>query len=480
MILDSSLKKDTIIYGLATLSERVVSFLLLPLLTKTLSQELYGIWTQMIVTISLLLNIVLIGAPSAIVKFLSGMKDRVRMSKIFHVLLTLSLINILIVIIFFYIFAPSLSILMFGNVYLYKFVYLFSFFLLVEALFELFTALIRTCRKIKLLSLYYILKHVLRVTLLAIFILVFHTDFFTAIFFVIIFQLFLIILIYIKDIFKELGLYVSFYNIDLKRILNFSLPLIPYTLMFWSNNFVDRYFILHILNIKEVSVYAVSYSFAAIIGIFYSILGFTMYPYMAKAWNEGNKRKVIRILERGFEYYFLFAFPTLIFLTILNRPLIKIFTTDAYISSAKLILWIGMGIIMLGIYQLTIYPILLMEKTLLNLKILGMAMVVNIILNALLIPHIGILGASISTFISNCILAILTIKIGRKYLPYSFNIKNLLKIGFTTIEIALLLFWITKFIDISTVSGLVWTSLWGIVFYIIMIKWNEKIITKIL
>ena len=66
----SSLKNDTLFYGVAVLAERLIGLLIISLLTKTLSQEFYGIWTQMIVTTGLLSPIVLMGFYSAAVRFL--------------------------------------------------------------------------------------------------------------------------------------------------------------------------------------------------------------------------------------------------------------------------------------------------------------------------------------------------------------------------------------------------------------------------
>jgi O-antigen/teichoic acid export membrane protein len=46
---------------------------LIPILTKTLGASGYGIWAQIIVTISLITPIVMLGLPSAMVRFLAVM-----------------------------------------------------------------------------------------------------------------------------------------------------------------------------------------------------------------------------------------------------------------------------------------------------------------------------------------------------------------------------------------------------------------------
>ena len=48
----------------------------LPILTKSLGPESYGIWTQLSVTLTLVASIVILGLPHALVRFLAAEKDK--------------------------------------------------------------------------------------------------------------------------------------------------------------------------------------------------------------------------------------------------------------------------------------------------------------------------------------------------------------------------------------------------------------------
>ena len=229
----------------------------------------------------------------------------------------------------------------------------------------------------------------------------------------------------------------------------FSLPLVPYSIMIWGNNFIDRYFILHFLDINMVSIYAVSYSLSAIVGIFYSILGFTLYPHIAKLWNIGDKTAVAEILSKGNEYFLFFAIPFVAILTILNGPIIKLFSTAEYLSGWQVIFWLSSGIVMFGLYQLNIYIILLADKTILNMIMAALSLLTNVILNIILIPKLGILGAAFSTFLTNSILAFWTITAGKKFLAYTFQWRSIAKITGATVLMSLPIAATVQYIDIS-------------------------------
>lgn len=409
MLTNNSLKKDTILYGVSTLLERVVSFLILPLLTKVLSQDLYVVWSQFIITLSLLSNIALLGLHTAAVRFLAGKIEKVKASSIFHGMLGLVILNSFICIFISLKWSSGLSRLMFADEKFSEFVVLFALFLSCEALFEIMAASLRAQKEILLLSVYYFLKNGLRVIILAIALLPFHLSLSSAITFIIIVQFGLVAFIYINNILRRLGFSFSFTSIPWSAIMSFSLPLIPYGILIWGNNFVDRYLVLHMININEVGKYAVSYSLAAIIGITYSILGYTLYPHLADLWNRHQISGVAETLRKANKYYLFFSIPLVAVISIYSGLLIKFLSTTQYLAGWQTVFWLAMGILFFGIYQLNMYITLLKNDTFFNVKISLVSLVANIILNIFLIPKLGILGAAVATFLSNSLLVFFTI-----------------------------------------------------------------------
>jgi O-antigen/teichoic acid export membrane protein len=451
----SSLRNDTLFYGVSTLSERVISFLLLPLLTKSIAQELYGVWSQIIITAALVSNIILMGFHTAVVRFLPGRENNRGSSEIFHGMMAIVLLNSFIVILIAFLFASPLSHLIFSDVRYSNFIPLLGFFLVSETLFELVAAFLRARKSIQLVSLYYFMKAAVRIGLLAIGILIFRLELYQAITVVVSAQLILILFIYVKDILKKVGLRISVLDIPWGKIMFFSLPLVPYGILIWANNFVDRYFILHILDITQVSIYAVAYSLAAIAGLSYSVLGYTLYPYLTRLWNAGDKIGAAETLHKVTEYYLFCTIPVITLLANLGAPFVRIFAKSEYISNWQVVFFLGAGIGSFGLYQLNLYIILLANKTLLNLKVTAICLFVNVIFNTMLIPMIGILGAAIATFLSNSILAFWIIRKGKKYLPYVFPWRTMIKIVVATSIMMLVLLMTGRYVEIRSLGMLI-------------------------
>lgn len=463
---DASLRRDTLFYGVATGAERVVSFLLLPLLTKSLPQELYGVWSQVIVSAGLSSSVVLLGLHTAAVRFLAGRADTRDASAIAHGMLGIVLVTSLIAAALTVLFAVPLSRLVFGDVRFADFARWLGVVWAVEALFELTAGVLRARRAIRTVSVYYFVKNVMRVGALAVALLVLRLDLLRALVWMILLQLVLVGFVYGRDILKVVGWPRDVRDAPWKAILSFSLPLVPYSVLIWGNNFLDRYLLLHLLGIGQVSVYAVAYSLAAIGGLVYAVLGFVLYPYLADRWNQDDRRGAGEVLHRATQHYVTLLVPFVAMLTILGASITRVVATGAYLSSWSVLGLLGIGIGLFGFYQLNLYSTLLAGRMLANFGIVLVSIASNLALNVGLIPPLGLLGAAIATVVSNGILAFSTMALGRRSLPYVFPWRGLARVLLATVTMSLFLLAATSVLDVDRLWMLVLTVTLGVAIYV--------------
>ena len=88
--------RDTIFIGIATLLQFLIGLVQLPLLTKTLGAHDYGIWSQVNVTIGLILPLTSLGLGSAMVRFLAAEKNKGEIQNQFYsVVSVLFMVNLI-------------------------------------------------------------------------------------------------------------------------------------------------------------------------------------------------------------------------------------------------------------------------------------------------------------------------------------------------------------------------------------------------
>lgn len=467
------LRQNTLIYGAAVGIERVFSLLIIPILTKTLPQELYGIWTQIIITSSFIVPLLLLRMDTGLINFFAGL-DKSEKSRALHSILWIFTINCLVLLAISVLCGQGLSNLMFGSSSFEGYVLLFSTFLIGDALVELLFAYLRAEERIDALSAYYLVKYLGRVLILLLCLGYLHVSFQVTLTAVVFWQLLFGIVLYVGHINKNLRPKMLLAGGELRhrwaQLLTFSLPLIPVGVFIWLNIFASRYFIIHMLGLPAVSVYAAAYSISgSVIGLVYAILGFTLYPKLASHWNRSAFQEVSNLLPRVISFYLFLAIPAVAAFTILSEPLTRVLATRNYVCHWSLTFTLAASIALFGLYQLYFYVVLLGKKTLSGLLCAATASIVNIGINFFLIPAAGLLGAALAACFSNGIMAAWTYIEAYRTLPFGFFGKDLLKILAATLAMCIGMLAFSQWVTLRDVWQLVSLILIGGILYLSVI-----------
>lgn len=422
---------QTLIYSVSILIERIASMFLLPVLTKYLSPAMYGVWSQIVVSIGLMAPIATVGFGTAIVNFLSGTKGELKRT-LFMGSFLIVLGNLLIMCVVGWAFSDQISDIIFGSKEYGFFAKVFLLMLAADTVYQILTSYLRANEKIILLSKYMIFKNASRVTIFLLAFYFFSLNFKAAIIGLLSFQILLVVYIYLKDIANndKLVWADSRFKKKFREMLFFALPLLPYAALVWLNNFIDRYMVLYFLDIDHLAVYSASYSIAAIVGIFYSILGFTLYPYIASIWNreDGNMEAVSKALLGGVSYYLFCSVPLVLLFTIYHKEIVLILTSSSYVTRWMVIFWLSSGILLFGLYSIYLYVLLLQKKIKTILIVLSVSVVAKVLVNLITIPSYGIGGAAFSTVVANLILVAVVAFMVKRVIKHIFSIRGLLRI----------------------------------------------------
>jgi O-antigen/teichoic acid export membrane protein len=161
--------------------------------------------------------------------------------------------------------------------------------------------------------------------------------------------------------------------------------------------------------------------------MFVGSFGYTWGPYF---FNE------VKMDREGFKILFPKIAKVWIFLVILlalacsvfSKEMILLFTTTQFLKTYKIVPIFYIGYLFAFVYN---FPnaVLLFEKKTKILPFIGIASAfVTVILNFLLIPKFGLLGAAFVHLISTAIICILGIICAQKYYKLNYNLKSMLLI----------------------------------------------------
>lgn len=430
---DNSTKftKDILWVGLSQVLIYLFGFLIIPVLTKNFGTEIYGLWAQIGVTVGLLNPILTLHLGTATVRYLSAENKREKLSQSFSNMFWLIVLIVFITIAIGFLFKTSLSIELFKDSGYIGFIVLTFIWAGTGAIFAYLTGYLRSKGEIKELSLINILYFAFKFIFLVILVLLGFSLEFVIIIQIIVEIIFIILLF--SSITKKIGF--NWPNtVNLKKYLAFSIPQIPSGALLWIINSSDRYFITSYLGLSQTGIYSAAYSIGSVIGIFYIPTSFVIFPVISRYWEKNEIISVRMHLEYSTKLFLFFGIPSSVGIYILSTPLLQIFTTSEFlVGGGTLTFLIALSTIFLGIYQINLYLICLIEKTKFMPFIVGLSAFINIVLNIILIPQIGIMGAAISTVLSYAILALITLIWAEKRVNCSFDFVFLLKISLSSI-----------------------------------------------
>ncbi|MEM9290213.1 MAG: lipopolysaccharide biosynthesis protein [Acidobacteriota bacterium] len=187
---------------------------------------------------------------------------------------------------------------------------------------------------------------------------------------------------------------------ELRRLLALSAPLVPYMLAIWVINYVDRFVILDQLGLAQVGVYAAAYMLGNLAQFVVGPVNVVLYPLLAARWSVGEKASVARLTADTARIYVALSVPLLLALVVAAPPLLVLLTgNDSFRVAPTLVFMIAAGVLLSGLDQLFRNVLILAERTRWFFPLTAPLAVANLLLNLWWVPRFGLSGAAAATLL---------------------------------------------------------------------------------
>ncbi|MBP3841966.1 MAG: oligosaccharide flippase family protein [Bacilli bacterium] len=399
------LLKNTIVLSIGNFGSKLISFFLVPLYTNIFTTAEYGTIDLITILTTVIVPLITLNISESVMRY--SMDKNSDKDKILSVGNVILLVSILICMISF----PILSVISYTSQYalllvIYMMTFISSSIYLCfirgkEQLFDYSIISIVQTLIIAILNIYFliVLKIGIKGYIIAYIIAYLITTFLC------------IIRGKIIPSFKKLSLDKKL----AKDMIKYSVILIPNSLMWWIMNSLDRIMVTSMISIEANGVYTVSYKLPTIIITLTSIFN---QAWMFSAVKEKDSADKETYSNSIFTALFNIVITISLFLLLILKPLMKI-----YVGKAFFLAWEYTPALIIGTVFLTLGTFISNEYTAHKdsigfLKSSTIGALINLILNFLLIPIIGVMGAAIATCISYICVYIFRIFDTRKYLKY--------------------------------------------------------------
>ena len=409
----SYLAKNTMLFTISSFGSKILVFLLVPLYTSILSTADYGIADTITTTASLLIYVFTLNIQDAVLRFAIDRGDNPEQCLAFG-LRVLGIGSI--------IFGILLAVFSLINPlnwagFIYLFLFLQFFFV---ALYHIYSYYLRAVDKVKEVAISGIIVTVVTIA--------------CNIFFLLFVKLgligYLISMVagsFAASIYCNIIIGYSptkLLSISVEKeirvsMLAYSIPLIFNGVAWWMNNSIDKYFVIGMLGQAQNGVLAVSYKIPTIMTVFHTIF--------FQAWNLSAIKEFDPDDKDGFfaKTYTLYNAVLVLIcggLILLNIPIAKIlFAKDFFVA------WNYSSVLLLSIVFSALAGFVGSVFTAVkDSKIFAVSTVTtavaNCILNWIMIPMWGVMGAVIATCISFCMIWLIRLICSRKYIKWRINL----------------------------------------------------------
>tara|TARA_B110000967_G_scaffold149149_1_gene152857 strand:+ start:2468 stop:3724 length:1257 start_codon:yes stop_codon:yes gene_type:complete len=410
--------KSSIIYLGSSILNKAIPFLLLPILTKYLSPEEYGVLSIFQLMISFFTAFVGMAIHTNVSKnFFKYSKNQTSLM-IGNILMILSLTTLIYFII------------TLGVSFCYQKIFsvpsnwvviipLLSFMFMINTIN---LTILRNQEKAVLFGVYEVANTAVNMGVTILLLLMYHYGWYARAGGVIVaYTLFFIIsLLHMR---KNGFIILQYDRKEVRKILKLSIPLIPHVVGGIIITLSDRFFIERMVSLEMVGIYSVGYMFGMVVILFTDAFLKAWSPWFYKMLSDADYTKKLKIVKYSY-LYILATFIIAFGISIFAKFIIPYVVDVRYAGAEVYVFWIAIGYAVHGVYKIFFPYLVHIDKTAFLGVSTVIAAVLNLIFNYLLINQFGAIGAAYATVLSFIVSASLVFWYQNKYFKMPWGLMN--------------------------------------------------------
>ncbi len=214
-----------------------------------------------------------------------------------------------------------------------------------------------------------------------------------------------------------------------RELIAFGIPMmIGYELSGIILSVGDRYVIEWLVGEKPLGLYAAAYNLCQYVqAVVIASIGQAIMPIYMQMWDQKGPDETGAFISRSLRNYVLFGAPIIAGLASVGPELLPSLASEKYASAAVILPWVIAGMVVDGTTAMLGAGLFIHRKTRIIMIIVLSCAILNLGLNVILVPRLGIVGAAIATLISYAAAAMALGAAGRKFLPVAIPWSTLLR-----------------------------------------------------
>jgi O-antigen/teichoic acid export membrane protein len=190
-------------------------------------------------------------------------------------------------------------------------------------------------------------------------------------------------------------------NPILRESFAYGLPLLGLNVTGFVTDWGDRFIMSFYREPGELGIYVAGYTLSNYaVQCFVPALTSALIPVTMNAYAKEGKEATSKTLETFLRYYWLAALPIVFGITAVGEPLIRFVASEKFVDATLVLPWVLAAKVVQAAYFPFLAGLFLSKRTHVLALFMCGAAVLNIGLNLLMIPNLGMVGAAIATLVA--------------------------------------------------------------------------------
>ena len=205
----------------------------------------------------------------------------------------------------------------------------------------------------------------------------------------------------------------------LKSYLSYSVPTVPDSILYQLFDAGDRFILRWRLGDRAVALYDSAYIAGGFLTSVTAPIQLVLFPVMAELWNKNQLKELGYYVTQSIRYITLVTLPALAAILVLAHPLLLVLVPEAYNDATRHFPFLALSFFVFGLGVIGGNLLGTAGKTRLLLVINLILAALNIGVNLILVPRLGISGAVVSTLVCHGLYTCLTFYHSRKIVHFA-------------------------------------------------------------
>lgn len=203
------------------------------------------------------------------------------------------------------------------------------------------------------------------------------------------------------------------------QLVRFGAPLVPAGMAMYFMNTADRWFVQYYHGEEALGLFAVGAKFAMLMTLAVETFRKAWWPIAMDAMHSGDGPETFRLIAR---LYMGLGTAAIVILTFLSPWMVKWLTAPAYHAAWPIVGILAWQALFYGFFLIASAGIWKAERTYLNLYLMGGAAIFGLLLNWLMVPSYGGIGAALSTSLTYFLWTVASLLVSERCWHVGFNL----------------------------------------------------------